>query len=310
MKLSKKRNSDSSGLKKLAVLFVLIAGTLWGCIGIFVRRYNALGLSSMQTVVVRMVIASVIFTLFVLIYKPRLFKIRLKDLWCFLGSGVISVGFFTYCYFTSIELSSLSVAAVLLYTAPAFVMLFSLIFFKEKMTAAKAISLVLAVLGCAMTTGVIGGALTVTLSGFLFGLGSGICYALYSIFSRFALDRGYEPFTITLYTFLFAAASCLAVTDVRPVIDIVFADVGSVLYAILFALVSCVLPYVFYTFGLKYISASAASIIATVEPVVATVVGALIFGEPLAVPFGYLGVALVFLSVVLINVKFKRKNDA
>lgn len=298
-----------SGLKKIAVCFVLLAGTLWGCIGIFVRRYNELGLSSMQTVTVRMVIAAVLFAVFVAVYKPGLFRIRWKDLWIFLGSGVISVGLFTYCYFSSIELSSLSVAAVLLYTAPAFVMLFSLILFREKMTVMKAVSLVLAVLGCAMTTGVIGGSLSVTLAGFLFGLGSGICYALYSIFSRFALDRGYEPFTITLYTFLFSAVFCLCVTDIRPVVGTVFADAGSIGFALLFALVSCILPYVFYTLGLKHIKSSTASIIATVEPVVATIVGAVFFGEALAVPFGYLGVGLVFLSVVLINLKLPSKNS-
>lgn len=309
MKLSKTQQKAPSGMKKFAVIFVLIAGTLWGSIGIFVRHYTALGLNSMQTVTVRMVIAAILFSLFVLIYKRSLFKIRWKDIWIFLGSGVISVGLFTYCYFSSIELSSLSVAAVLLYTAPAFVMLFSLIFFREKMTIPKAISLVLAVLGCAMTTGVIGGTLNVTLAGFLFGLGSGICYALYSIFSRFALDRGYEPFTITLYTFLFSAVFCLCVTDIRPVVGVVFTDAGSFGDALLFALVSCVLPYVFYTLGLKYIASSTASIIATVEPVVATVIGAVIFSEPLAVPFGYLGVALVFLSVVLINIKIPIKTN-
>ena len=295
-------------MKKLAVLFVVIAGTLWGCIGIFVRRYEALGLDSMQTVTVRIFFAAVLFALFVLIYKPKLYLIRLRDLWCFLGTGIISVGLFTYFYFSSIHLSSMSVAAVLLYTAPAFVMLFSLVLFKEKLTVPKVISLILAVLGCAMTTGVIGGELYVTLAGFLFGLGSGVCYALYSIFSRFALDRGYEPFTITLYTFLFAAAASLAVTDIRPVVGVVFADSGSVLYALLFAVTSCVLPYVFYTLGLKYISSATASIIATIEPVVATIVGALVFAEPIAVPFGYLGVGLVFLSVVLINVRIRRSE--
>ena len=297
-------------MKKLAIGSVLLAGILWGCIGIFVRRYTALGLSPMQTVTIRMTLAAVMFALFVLIYKPKLYKIKLRDLWIFLGSGVISVGIFTYCYFTSMAPSSLSVAAVLLYTAPAFVMLFSLIFFKEKLTVPKVISLVLAVLGCAMTTGVIGGALTVTLAGFLFGIASGVCYALYSIFSRFAIDRGYEPFTITLYTFIFAAIVSLVFTDVRPVIGTVFADVGSVLFALAFALTSCVLPYVFYTLGLKHIAPSTASIIATIEPVTATVVGALIFAEPVAAPFGYLGVALVLASVILINLKIKKKDGA
>lgn len=295
-------------MKKAAVCFVLLAGTLWGVIGPFVRRYEELGLTALQTAALRISLTAVMFALFVLIYKPKLYKIRLRHLWCFLGTGVVSVALFTYCYFTSIRLSDLSVAAVLLYTAPAFVMLFSLIFFKEKMTVMKAVSLVLAVLGCAMTTGVIGGELNVTLSGFLFGLGSGVCYALYSIFSRFALDRGYEPFTVTLYTFLFASVATVALIDVRPVIDVVTADAGSVFYALLFALVSCLLPYVFYTLGLKYIASSTASIIATVEPVVATVIGAVFFKEALNIPFGYIGVALVFLSVVLINVKRKKRS--
>lgn len=296
-------------MKKLAVCFVLLAGTLWGMIGIFVRRYEALGLSSLQTAALRISLTAVMFALFVLIYKPGLFRIRLRDLWCFLGTGIVSVALFTVFYFASIRFSGLSVAAVLLYTAPAFVMLFSLILFREKMTVMKGISLILAVLGCAMTTGVIGGALNVTLEGFLFGLGSGVCYALYSIFSRYALDRGYEPFTVTLYTFLFATVATVAVIDPRPVIDVVTADVGSVFFALLFALVSCLLPYVFYTLGLKYLASSTASIIATVEPVVATIVGAVIFGETMNVPFGYIGVGLVFLSVVMINVRTHRRDD-
>ena len=64
-------------MKKLAVTFVLIAGTLWGCIGIFVRHYTALGLSSMQTVTIRMTIAAILFALFVLIYQPKLYKIQI-----------------------------------------------------------------------------------------------------------------------------------------------------------------------------------------------------------------------------------------
>lgn len=295
--------------KKLAVLSVLLAGTLWGMIGIFVRHYESMGLNSMQIAALRIALSAVMLAIFVLIYRPRLYKIKLRHIWCFIGTGVVSVGVFTFCYFKSIELSSLSAASVLLYTAPVFVMLFSLILFKEKMTVMKGVSLVLAVLGCAMTTGVIGGDVKVTLTGFLFGLGSGICYALYSIFSRFALNRGYEPFTITLYTFFFAAAFSIAACDVRPVIVVMTADIGSVGFALLFALASCVLPYVFYTLGLKFIRASTASIVATVEPVVATVVGALIFAEPIGVPFGYIGVALVLMSVALINIRSKKSTE-
>ena len=48
---------------------------------------------------------------------------------------------------------------------------------------------------------------------------------------------------------------------------------------------------------------------AVVEPVVATIIGAWIFAEPIGVPFGYIGVGLVFLSVVLINIKIPKKNN-
>ena len=295
-------------MKKLAVVFILLAGTLWGCIGIFVRHYTALGLNSMQIALLRLSISAVLFSVFILIFDRKLFKIKLKDIWIFLGSGIISVGVFTICYFQSITLSSLSVASILLYTAPVFVMLFSLIFFKEKLTIPKVIALVLAVFGCAMTVGIIGGGLSVTLVGFLFGLGSGICYALYSIFSRFALDRGYSPLTVTLYTFILASISVLCVCNPLPIAQVITKDVGAFFFSLLFAVTSCVLPYLFYTLGLKYVRSSTASIIATVEPVVATIVGALVFCEAVQIPFGYIGIALVVGSVVLINLNFGKKE--
>ena len=291
-------------MKKAAVLFILLAGTLWGCIGIFVRHYTALGLNSMQIAALRLTLSAILFSVFILIFDRKLFKIKLRDIWIFLGSGILSVGVFTICYFQSIALSSLSVASILLYTAPVFVMLFSLIFFKEKLTIPKIAALVLAVGGCAMTVGVIGNGLSVTLSGFLFGIASGICYALYSIFSRFALDRGYSPLTVTLYTFILAAVSVLCVCNPVPVAQTITKDAGAFFFSLLFAISSCVLPYLFYTLGLKYIRSSTASIIATVEPVVATVVGAFVFGEAVQAPFGYIGIALVFGSVVLINLNF------
>ena len=297
-------------MKKLSVLLILTAGILWGVIGIFVRHYGDKGLDSMQIAGLRLTLSAVMFSLFVLIFDKKLFKIKLKDIRIFLGSGILSVGVFTICYFKSIALSSLSVASVLLYTAPVFVMLFSLIFFKETLSVSKIIALIAAVLGCAMTVGVIGGELSVTLTGFLFGLSSGVCYALYSIFSRFALDRGYSPLTVTLYTFILASVSVLCVSDPVPVVQVMTESVGSFFYSLLFALVSCVLPYLCYTLGLKHIRSTTASIIATVEPVVATVVGAVVFFEPVAVPFGYIGIALVVGSVVLINVDFKRTKDA
>lgn len=289
-------------MKKLSILLVVVAGTLWGVIGYFVRILQAQGLNSMQIVAIRMVISAVVFTLYALLFNRKLFRIKLKDLWCFVGTGVLSVTVFSFCYFKAIDESSLSLASILLYTAPIFVMLMSVLFFKEKLTLLKVVSLILAFVGCVFVTGVLTDNVSVNIAIF-YGIMSGLCYALYSIFSRFALNRGYSPLTITLYTFIFSGVSALLITDVRPIKDVMTNSAHDFIFCVLFAILSSVLPYVCYTIALKYIRSSTASIIASVEPVVATVTGAVLFSESVEFPYGYIGIALVILSIILINIK-------
>lgn len=295
-------------MKKFAVLLAVAAGTLWGMIGYFVRNLQSQGLSSMQIVCIRMVISAVLFSLFAVLFNRKLFKIKLKDLWCFLGTGVVSVATFSFCYFKSIELSSLSMASVLLYTAPIFVMVFSVFLFKEKLSAIKIVSLILAFLGCLFVTGIFKDGGSFNALAVIYGLMSGVCYALYSIFSRLALGRGYSPLTITLYTFLFSGVASLLIIDAKPVVQIMTKDLHSLVFCVLFAILSSVLPYVTYTLSLKYIKASTASIVASIEPVVATITGVIVFNEAVDFPFGYIGIALVLASIVLINLAPKSES--
>lgn len=288
-------------MKKLSVVFVLLAGILWGIIGIFVRRFQGFGISSLELALDRILFAAIIFAIFILIYNKSLFKIKIKDLWIFFGTGVISLATFSFCYFKAIEIMDLSVAAILLYTAPAFVMIFSIILFKEKVTISKIISLVLTFLGCMFVTGVLSGNVLITLEGFIFGILSGLCYGLYSIFTRVALNKGYNTFTIVLYTMIFGGIAILLV--VRPVktFELVKSKPTEIIWVLAFVLFSEILPYFLYTFGLKYLKNTTASIIVSVEPVVATILGALAFNEMIQVPFGYIGIVLVIISILLAN---------
>ena len=140
-------------MKKLSYLFVVLAGILWGSMGIFVRRFNALGLESMDIVFLRAIVTAAFLFFVLLIYDKRLLVIHLKDLWCFLGTGVASITFFNYCYFSAIKVGSLSMAAILMYTAPAIVMILSFLLFREKLTAIKIVSLVITFVGCGLVTG-------------------------------------------------------------------------------------------------------------------------------------------------------------
>lgn len=285
-------------IQKLAPVFVLTAGILWGTMGIFVRRLNAAGLASLEIVALRALVTCAALFLFLLVYDRKLLKIHPKDIWCFLGTGICSIVFFNYCYFKAITMTSLSIAAVLLYTAPAMVMIMSRFLFHEPFTGIKILSLILTFLGCVLVTGIAGSGDVLSPAGILVGLGAGFGYALYSIFSRFALEKGYDSFTISFYTFLTASVGVLPMTDVKLLETAVFQNGFMVLFALIFGLVSTVIPYLTYTIGLKYMENSKASIIASVEPVVATLLGILIFHESMTAE-GMLGVVLVLSAIII-----------
>ncbi len=291
-------------MKKAAPVMIILAGALWGSMGIFVRNLNAAGLHSMEIVSLRCVVTALVMGLFLLCYRKEMFRIRLKDLWCFVGTGVFSIVFFNYCYFKTMTLASLSVAAVLLYTAPSFVMVMSFFLFGEKFTKTKVAALFLALAGCVFVTGILGDAQSLTMVGILTGLGAGIGYALYSIFCRYALERGYHTFTILFYTFLLAAIGGIPLTNWEQVGSVALRNLPSIGFAIVFAIVSTVLPYLLYTAGLQFVENGKASILASIEPVVATIFGIVLFHEKMTW-MGLVGMVLVLGSIVICN----RKQD-
>lgn len=294
-----------SGKKRLAPGAVLLAGALWGSMGIFVRKYDTYGLDSLQIVGIRAAVTVILLFVYLILADRNLLKIRWRDLWCFLGSGICSIVFFNYCYFKTIVFTDLSVAAVLLYTAPSMVMVMSAILFKERFHIKKGVALILAFGGCVFVTGIIGSDVRLSTMGIITGLGSGFGYALYSIFSRYALERGYQSLTISFYTFLFAAIGVIPFMKKEGLTEAVFSSPGNVLFTLIFGLLSTVLPYFVYTWGLQYVETGTASILASVEPVVATLIGILFFGETLSsLEFG--GIVLVLLSIVICNVEGKK----
>ena len=155
-----------------AAIFVLLAGALWGSMGLFVRRLNAAGLYAMDVVLARMLSALLFMGIFMLLFSRESFRIRLKDLWCFLGSGIVSLLLFSLCYFSGMQVTSLNVMAVLLYTSPAIIMILSVVLFHEKLTKRKLLALVMTFAGCCLVSG-IGSESAVSMQGLLLGLGAG-----------------------------------------------------------------------------------------------------------------------------------------
>ena len=289
----------------LGICGILGAGLLWGSMGLFVRYFSGLGCSSMEIVAVRMLSTFLLLLPATAILCPSLLKVRFRDLWCFIGTGMCSIVFFNLCYFSTITQTSLATAAVLLYTAPMIVTVLAAILFRERMTAQKIAACLLAFIGCVFVSGI--GELRLTPLALLTGLGSGLGYALYSIFGRYAIRRGYSSLTITVYTFLFASLAILPLTDLKHTSSVLSSGAMPVVTALLMGLLVSVLPYLLYTFGLSVIESGKASVMASVEPVTAAVIGLAVYGEVPGLS-EFFGMLLVLVSVVLINLRADKKT--
>ncbi len=293
--------------KYIGSVFIITAGVLWGLMGLFVRNLDKYGITSMQIVALRAVFTALMMSVVTLICDRRMFKIKIRDFWCFFGTGICSIVFFNFCYFRTITLTSLSAAAVLLYTAPVMVMIMSVFLFKEKLTATKIIAAAVAFAGCALVTGAVDGSLALNTAGVLTGLGSAFGYALYTIFGEFALKRGYNSITITLYTFIFASIGVLPFANLPDLAGKIIVNPQVMGWGAVLALVVTVLPYLVYTIGLKTVEAGKASVMATIEPVVATLVGVIVFAEPLSAS-GIIGIVLVAFSLAMLNIKTEKEK--
>lgn len=297
------KNNKSTG-----PLLIILAGCFWGSMGIFVRCLDSFGFTPAQIVSLRVTLAALIFCLILLIKDRRGFRISLRDIPLFLGLGFGSILFFTVCYFTAIMLMPLSAAAILLYTSPIWIMLMSLIFFRERMNKTKIIALLLAFAGCVLVSGLSGE--KIPLKGLLIGLGAGLGYGLYSILGTVALRR-YSPYTVTAYTFLLAAAGSFAISrpgDMLAKFTSAQDTVSLLLFCLLTAAVTAVIPFLLYTLGLRSVAASKAGILATVEPLVAALVGILVFKEKLNLLSGA-GIILILTAVVILNLKNENKQN-
>ena len=294
-------------MKKLSTqsigpVLIIIAACFWGSMGIFVRGLSGFGFSPIQIVSIRITLAALVFCGLLLVKNRSGFKIRLRDIPLFMGLGFGSILFFTICYFSAITIMPLSTAAILLYTSPIWIVLMSAVFFREKITSIKLVALALAFAGCVLVSGISGEGISP--KGLLFGLGSGIGYGLYSILGTVALRR-YSPYTVTAYTFVLAAVGSWFISNPSNMLSKFYATnnlTWLIFFCVLTALVTAVIPFLCYTLGLRSVEASKAGIIATLEPMVATIIGIAYFSEALTFMSGT-GIALILAAVVVLNKK-------
>lgn len=289
------------GRSTLGYLMVTGAACLWGTLGVVSRGLYDGGLSAQAVVTVRAGAAAALLLAAMLLLRPRALRVRLRDVPLFAAYGLVSVAAFYLLYFVTIQQLSVAAAAVLLYTAPAFVAVAAALTLGEPLTRIKLAALALTLAGCTLVAKAYEpAAFRGQLLGVLTGLGAGFTYGMYSIFGKHALKR-YDPWVVQTYSLLAGAVPLLLLFGREAALAVARSPEALPALAYL-ALVTTLGAYGLYLTGLQSVEASHAAILSTVEPVVAAVLGFLRLQEPLQLP-QMLGILLVLGSAVMLNAR-------
>lgn len=271
----------------IGYLYVLAAACLWGLLGVVSRWAFEQGVGPLEVAFWRATLGAVLFgSQAVLIQKVRLER---ADAGAVLGFGLVGISLFYGSYQLAIGSGGAALAAVLLYTAPAIVALLSWLFLREPMDAHKVGAVGLTLLGVALVS-LQGGGVRVTPAAVLWGLLSALTYATHYLFGKLYLNKYSTP-TVFLYALPVGALGLLPFVHFAPKnaeawTAIAFLTVASTFFAV-----------TLYFAGLRRLEATRASVVATIEPVVAALAAWLWWGERFSL-LGYLGAGLVLAGVV------------
>lgn len=287
-------------MKKSAFLFICLAGVLWGTSGIFVHYLTPLGLTSIQLSAIRGTVSFTVMALYALIFKRSLFKARAKEILLFFFIGLMLFATAT-CYYTAMTLTSVSTAVVLMYTAPVYVLIFSVLKLGEKISIPKIAAIAFMLIGCCLVSGLIGG-VRFTPLGLLIGALSGITYAIYNILTKIAVERGSDAVSVSIYGFLFMTVTAIIFCRPIGIFEVAAAHpLPAIPLMIGLGICTFVLPYFLYTLSMKHIPAGTASALGIIEPMAATLFSVILFRETLSV-FAVIGIALILIATVILAI--------
>lgn len=286
-------------MKLKAFIFIAIAGVLWGTSGIFVNVLSPYGFTSIQMTAMRATVSFLCLLVFVLIKDRKLFKAKPVDIALFALGGLGLFGT-SSCYYASMQLTSISTAVVLMYTAPIFVTVFSVIFMKEKMSLLKIISIACMLVGCCFVSGLIGG-FKFDLVGILLGLLSGVSYATYNVVTKIAVMRKNSSVTASLYSIMFMTVFAVAFSSPWEIPANIAKNPSITLpFVVGLGVMTHVIPYLLYSNAMNYLPAGTTTAMGIIEPMSATLIGVIVYQQVPNV-WAIIGIILILLAVFLLS---------
>ncbi|MEE8386584.1 MAG: EamA family transporter [Dehalococcoidia bacterium] len=278
---------------------VLVAAGLWATLGLIYHQLEIYGLSPLTIAFFRAAVSALILFPILMWRRPGWLKLERRDWLLFIILGLFGVAAFFVVYIYAIDLTGMGVAAVLMYTAPAWVALISAIFFGERLGALKIAVLLLACAGCGLVGRVYDvDSVRLNALGILAGLGAGLTYGLYTIFSKVA-QRRYTAWGTLAYAMGLGALFMLPLQSPGDVVQALTSP-AAIFWLLTLALIPTLVGGAAFNAALRRVPASEASVVATLEPVIAALLGWAFLKEQMD-PLQLLGAGLILTAVIILQ---------
>ncbi|WP_024614771.1 DMT family transporter [Clostridium sp. Ade.TY] len=286
--------------KKKGISLVLIATLFWGMMGVTSRTLTNAGIDSMSISFFRCLIASIGFSIFLLIFNRKAFKVDLKGIIISGIYGIVTFGLSFTTFNIAVERVPIAVATVLMFTNPIWVTIFNAIFFKEKITARKAFIILLAITGCVLISNIFGvGFENLDVIGLLIGLSTGILFALQLVIPRFFTDT-YSKDSMLIYGFIFSTIALAFFTNFDSIGTAISSNSSSVFVIaniLSIGVLSTFIANIAYVKATDYIETGVASVLVALEPVLGSLFAYLVYGETLTA-FQLLGGVFIIAAAI------------
>ena len=284
---------------KKAFVLIILAGLLWGTSGIFVNLLSEYGFSPIQLVATRATVSFLLIGAFILVKNRMAFVAKQIEILLFLALA-ITLFFSMFFYYSAMVRTSVCTSVILLNLHPIYVTALSAVFYKERITPVKIASIAVMLLGCALVSGILGG-LKLDFLGLVFGILSGVSYALYVLLVKCYNRKNIQNSTANVYTFLFMTVIALCVCRPVQLAEIAVTNaLPAIPLLVMLGICTSVIPFVLNGIALRDLSAGTVSALSIVEPLSATIYSLVFFGEPMDI-YKTLGVILILGAVVFLG---------
>jgi drug/metabolite transporter (DMT)-like permease len=292
--------------KRKGYLQIAAASVLWGTMGIFGKLVFARGVGPTELTALRILISFSTVFVPMIFFKRELLKIEWKDLPQLIVFGVFAVALQRLAFFYTVDLTTPTIAAMLFYTYPIFVTVYSSIFLKEKATPSTLFAMILAFLGVALIVKFYEvSKFNVNMLGFAFGMLTSILFALYFLMAKKLRGR-YTNWTLLVYGDGIGAVALLPALF-HSSLKILSYPLQLWYLILVIAWLPSLTAYLLFSYALKYVKSAKGSILSLIEPLSAAVLSSTFLGET----FEYLqlvGILLALVGILLLFCKPKPKS--